>query len=107
VQKYTWDEMEKEAMGDLMSRRFVSGEKLTVAQVAFQKGGSAAVHQHESEQISYVLEGTLRFHVAGEEVIMTKGQVLLLPSNVPHGAEALEDAVVLDVFSPIRRDWIK
>jgi len=107
MQKYTWDEMETVAMGELVSRRFVSGERLTVAQVVFQKGGAAAIHQHENEQISYVLEGTLRFFVDGEEVIMTKGQVLLLPSNVPHGAEALEDAVVLDVFSPIRRDWIK
>jgi quercetin dioxygenase-like cupin family protein len=107
MQKYTWDEMEKEVVNGHMSRRFVTGEKLTMAQVLFKKGARADIHQHESEQISYVLEGTLRFYVAGEEVIVTKGQVLLLPSNVPHGAEALEDAVVLDVFSPIRRDWIK
>lgn len=107
MHKYTWDEMEQEVLNDRMSRRFVTGEKLTVAQIAFKKGGQAAVHQHENEQISYVLEGALRFHVAGEAVTISKGQVLLIPSNAPHGAEALEDAVVLDIFSPIRQDWIK
>ena len=107
MQKYTWDEMEKEVLSGHMSRRFVTGEKLTLAQVLFKKGAPAAIHQHESEQISYVLEGALRFHVAGEEVTLHEGQVLLIPSNVPHGAEALEDTVVLDIFSPIRLDWIK
>ena len=107
MQKYTWDEMEKEAMGGLMSRRFVTGEKRTLALFELRKGGTAAIHQHDSEQISCVIEGALRFHIGGEETTLHAGQVLLIPSNVPHGVEALEDTVVLDIFSPIRRDWIK
>jgi quercetin dioxygenase-like cupin family protein len=107
MQKCTWDEMAQEVLSDHMSRRFVSGEKLTVARILFKKGAPVAIHQHESEQISYVLEGALRFHVANEEVTISKGQVLLIPSSVPHGAEALEDSVVLDIFSPVRQDWIK
>jgi quercetin dioxygenase-like cupin family protein len=106
MKKYTWDEMELEVLNDHMSRRFVSGEKLTVARILFKKGAPVSIHEHESEQISYVLEGTLRFQVAGDEVTLSKGQVLLIPSSVPHGAEALEDSVVLDIFSPIRQDWL-
>jgi len=106
MQKYAWDEMELEVLNDHMSRRFVTGEKLTVAQVLFKKGAPASIHQHESEQISYVLEGALRFHLDDEKVTLSKGQVLLIPSSVPHGAEALEDSVVLDIFSPIRQDWL-
>jgi quercetin dioxygenase-like cupin family protein len=106
MQHYTWDEMEKEAMSDQLSRRYVNGEKAMLAQIFLKKGAVVPAHQHESEQITYILEGAMLFRLEGQEVTVAKGQVLLIPSNVPHSAEALEDTLDLDVFSPIRQDWI-
>ncbi|HEY1182929.1 MAG TPA: cupin domain-containing protein [Bryobacteraceae bacterium] len=106
MEHYTWDEMEKEVMNDKLARRFVTGEKAMLAQIFLKKGALVPTHQHESEQITYILEGALLFRVEGKEVTVGKGQVLLIPSNVPHSAEALEDTLDLDVFSPIRQDWI-
>ena len=106
MEHYTWDEMEKEVMNDKLARRFVTGEKVMLARLFFKKGALVPTHQHESEQISYILEGALLFRLEGKEVTVGKGQVLLIPSNVPHSAEALEDTLDLDVFSPIRQDWI-
>jgi quercetin dioxygenase-like cupin family protein len=93
-------------MNDKLARRFVTGEKAMLAQIFLKKGALVPTHQHESEQITYILEGALLFRVEGKEVTVGKGQVLLIPSNVPHSAEALEDTLDLDVFSPIRQDWI-
>jgi len=98
--------MEKEVMNDKLARRFVTGEKAMLAQIFLKKGALVPTHQHESEQITYILEGALLFRVEGKEVTVGKGQVLLIPSNVPHSAEALDDTLDLDVFSPIRQDWI-
>jgi quercetin dioxygenase-like cupin family protein len=106
MEHYTWDEMEKEVMNDKLARRFVTGEKAMLAQIFLKKGALVPTHQHESEQITYILEGALLFRVEGKEVTVGKGQVLLIPSNVPHSAEALDDTLDLDVFSPIRQDWI-
>ena len=106
MEHYTWDEMEKEVMNDKLARRFVTGEKAMLAQIFLKKGALVPTHQHESEQITYILEGALLFRVEGKEVTGGKGQVLLIPSNVPHSAEALDDTLDLDVFSPIRQDWI-
>jgi quercetin dioxygenase-like cupin family protein len=106
MELYTWDEMEKEVMNDKLARKFVTGEKAMLAQIFLKKGALVPTHQHESEQITYILEGALLFRLEGKEVTVGKGQVLLIPSNVPHSAEALEDTLDLDVFSPIRQDWI-
>jgi quercetin dioxygenase-like cupin family protein len=106
MEHYTWDEMEKEVLSDQLARRYVNGEKAMLAQIFLKKGALVPTHQHESEQITYILEGALLFRLEGKEVTVAKGQVLLIPSNVPHSAEALEDTVDLDVFSPIRQDWI-
>ena len=106
MEHYTWDEMEKEVMSDKLARKFVTGEKAMLAQIFLKKGALVPTHQHESEQITYILEGALLFRLEGKEVTVGKGQVLLIPSNVPHSAEALEDTLDLDVFSPIRQDWI-
>jgi quercetin dioxygenase-like cupin family protein len=103
---YTWDEMEKEVLNESIGRKMVYGEKAMVAQIFIAKGGIVPEHFHESEQLTYILEGALKFIIEGKEVVVNKGQVLCIPSNVPHSAEALEDTVDLDVFSPIRHDWI-
>jgi quercetin dioxygenase-like cupin family protein len=104
---YTWDQMEKEVLSPSIARKIVSGEKAMVAQVFLAKGAVVPEHHHESEQITYILEGALKFEIEGKEIVVGKGQVLLIPSNVPHRAVALEDTLDLDIFSPIRTDWLK
>lgn len=103
---YTWDEMEKEQMSDVISRRIIAGEKAMIAQVFIAKGGVVPEHCHEAEQITYILEGALKFELEGREVVVGKGQVLRIPSWVPHRAIALEDTLDLDIFSPLRHDWL-
>ena len=104
---YTWDEMAKEALSDTIARKIISGDKAMVAQVFLAKGAIVPEHHHESEQITYILEGALKFEIGGREIVVGKGQVLRIPSNVPHRAVALEDTLDLDIFSPIREDWLK
>jgi quercetin dioxygenase-like cupin family protein len=84
----------------------ITGEKAMVAQVFIAKDGVVPEHHHESEQITYILEGALKFFLEGKEIVVHKGEVLHIPSNVPHSAVALEDTLDLDIFSPIRPDWL-
>ncbi len=77
-----------------------------VAQVFLKKGAVVPEHHHESEQITYILEGALEFQLEGRTVVVSKGEVLHIPSQVPHSAIALEDTLDLDIFSPIRHDWL-
>ncbi len=106
MEHYIWEKMEKEVLSSTISRRIISGEKAMVAQVFLAKGAIVPEHHHESEQITYILEGALRFHIEGNEIVVAAGQVLRIPSNVPHMAVALEDTLDLDIFSPIRHDWL-
>src|ERR1035438_2577066 len=96
MELYTWDEMEKEVLSGTIARKIVSGDKAMVAQVFLAKGAIVPEHHHESEQITYILEGALRFELGGREIVVGKGQVLRIPSNVPHRAVALEDTLDLD-----------
>ena len=107
--KYTWDDMPKEQLSDQLSRRLITGDKMMLAHVYLKKGCVVPLHHHENEQITYILEGALRFHIGaedGEEIIVRAGDVLHIPSNVPHTAEALEDTLDVDIFSPPRQDWL-
>ncbi len=101
-----WDSVPLEVMSDVISRKVIAGEKAMVAQVFLKKDAVVPEHHHESEQITYILEGALKFELEGKEVIVRQGEVLHIPSNVPHRAVALEDTVDLDIFSPIRTDWL-
>ncbi|MHB8655020.1 MAG: cupin domain-containing protein [Terriglobia bacterium] len=106
MEHFTWDTVKKEVMNSKLSRKVITGEKAMVAQVFIAKGAVVPTHQHESEQIAYIIEGALKFELEGKEVVVRKGEVLLIPSNVPHSAVALEDTLDLDIFSPIRMDWL-
>jgi quercetin dioxygenase-like cupin family protein len=101
-----WDEIALEKVTELLSRKIVSGDREMIVQVYVKRGCLVPMHAHESEQMTYVLQGALKYHVAGEEIIVREGEVLHIPSGVEHQAEALEDTFELDIFSPIRRDWI-
>jgi len=93
-------------MNTNLKRKVITGERAMVAQVFIAKGGVVPEHHHESEQLTYILEGALEFELEGQTVVVHKGEVLHIPSNVPHKAVALEDTLDLDIFSPIRLDWL-
>ena len=106
MEHYTWDDMEKEVLSPTIARKIISGEKAMVAQVFLAKGAVVPEHHHESEQITYILEGALQFQIDGKRIVVSAGQVLRIPSHMPHAAVALEDTLDLDIFSPIRQDWL-
>jgi quercetin dioxygenase-like cupin family protein len=103
---FAWEKVKTEVLNDKISRKVISGEKMTMAQIFIAKDGEVPVHHHENEQFSSVLAGTLRFEFEGREIVARPGDVLHIPSNVPHRVVALEDSLALDVFSPIRADWL-
>ena len=103
---HRWDEIALEKITEMISQKIVPGERQMLAQIYLKRGALVPMHTHESEQMTYILQGSLRFLVAGEEIIVREGEVLHIPSNTPHQAEALEDTFELDVFSPVRSDWL-
>lgn len=107
VTLHRWDEIALEKVTEMLSRKVVSGEREMLVQVYIKRGCLVPLHAHESEQMTYVLQGALKFLVAGEEITVREGEVLLIPSGVQHQAEALEDTFELDVFSPIRHEWTR
>jgi quercetin dioxygenase-like cupin family protein len=107
VRHRAWDDIPKEELSPTILRRIVNGEKVMIAIVDLKKGAVVPMHSHDSEQITYVISGWLRFTMEDGSVIDVKGgDTLVIPSNVGHAAEALEDTVDLDAFSPIRQDWL-
>lgn len=106
MEHYTWESMDKEVLNPQMWRKIISGDKAMVAQVFLAKGAVVPEHRHESEQITYILSGALEFGIEGQTIVVSAGQVLRIPSQVPHSAVALEDTLDLDIFSPIRTDWL-
>jgi quercetin dioxygenase-like cupin family protein len=105
---YRWDDMPREMLHDKLSRRLITGDQLMLAHVYLKKGCVVPKHSHVNEQLTYILEGALRFLVGeeGKEIVVRAGEVLHLPGNVPHEAHALEDTLDVDVFYPPREDWL-
>jgi quercetin dioxygenase-like cupin family protein len=106
MQVFSWEKVKKEVLNDKLARKVISGEKITLAQLFLAKDAVVPLHHHENEQFSSVLAGALRFELEGKELVLRAGEVLHIPSNVPHRVVALEDSLALDVFSPIRADWL-
>ncbi len=110
VRVYCVEDMPREKVTDLLDRRLITGERSMLAHVYLKQGCIVPFHSHENEQISYILEGALRFWLGehGEqELVLRAGEVLVIPSRVRHKAEALEDTVDVDIFTPPRRDWLE
>jgi quercetin dioxygenase-like cupin family protein len=106
---HRWEDMPKEKVSDMLDRRLITGDRIMLTHVYLKKGAIVPRHSHENEQITYILEGGLRFWIGeeGSEVIdVLAGDVLHIPSFVQHQAEALEDTLDVDVFSPPRQDWL-
>jgi len=108
VRHFRWEDMKKEPVTDAITRRIVTGERAMLAHIYLDRGAVVPMHSHENEQITYLLEGTLKFWIGEErrEIVLHAGEVLHIPGNVPHEAEALEDCLDVDVFSPPRQDWL-
>lgn len=106
---YRWEEIPAEKLKGNLTRQLITGDRMMIAHVRFKKGDDVPRHSHENEQITYILEGALKFHLGanGErEVIVRAGEVLVIPSHLPHSAVALEDTLDVDVFNPPRQDWL-
>ncbi len=109
VRLVSWKNLPVEELKPGLGRNWVNGEQGMLAQIYFKKGVMVPKHRHPNEQFAYVLEGALLFRIGedqSEEVVVRAGEVLHIPSNVPHSAEALEDTLDLDVFVPPRQDWL-
>lgn len=109
VTLHRWEEMPRERLSETLERRLITGERIMLAHVYLKKGAVVPRHAHDNEQLTYILEGALRFRLGedGAEVIDVRaGEVLCIPPNVPHQAEALEDTLDVDIFSPPRKDWL-
>src|SRR5574341_1190656 len=104
---YRWDGVENEQMNPLLARQVIHGEKMTVARIHLRKGGIVPLHHHVNEQLSVLESGRVRFTVGDRETILEPGDMLMIPSNVPHAVEALEDSVATDINSPVREDWLR
>jgi quercetin dioxygenase-like cupin family protein len=106
VRLHRWDEIALEKVTEMLSRKIVSGDREMLVQSYVKRGCLVPMHAHDSEQMTYVLHGALKFLIGGEEITVREGEVLHIPPGVEHQAEALEDTFELDVFSPIRPGWL-
>ena len=106
---YRWDDLPKDVLNPQLSRRLIAAERLMLAQVYLEKGCIVPRHAHENEQLTWIVQGTLLFWLGDDEsevVDVAAGEVLHIPSNLPHKAEALETTLDVDIFSPPRQDWL-
>jgi quercetin dioxygenase-like cupin family protein len=106
---YRWDDLPREELNPLLGRRLVTGGDMMIAHVYLKQGCVVPKHAHHNEQLTYVLEGCLRFRLGdgGEQVVdVSAGEVLCIPRNLPHEAGVLVDTWDVDVFNPPRDDWL-
>ena len=101
-----WNQVPVEILNPLLERQLIVGQEVMLARILLRKGCVIPLHSHVNEQLSYVLEGALKFSIGGREIIVRSGEVLAIPPHMPHQAEALEDTVDLDIFHPPRADWL-
>ena len=109
VTHYRWSQMPIERVNATLDRRLITGEHMMLAHVYLKKGCIVPKHQHENEQLTYILEGCLKFWIGddeSQELFVRAGEVLHIPSNVFHKAEAIEDTLDVDIFDPPRQDWL-
>jgi quercetin dioxygenase-like cupin family protein len=109
VTLHRWKDLRAEPLKEGLTRKLVTGERMMIAHVHLNKGVHVPRHWHENEQLTYILEGALQFWFGAndeQELLVRAGDVIVIPSNLPHRALALEDTLDVDVFSPPRQDWL-
>jgi len=104
---YDWNQVPVEQMNPMVSRQVIHTDGLTIARIHLKQTGTVASHSHVNEQITMIQSGALKFFIDGGEKIVRAGETLTIAPHVPHGVEAVEDTVAVDVFSPRREDWIR
>lgn len=102
-----WSDIPEEQLNPLLARKMIHGEGLTVARLSLKKGAAVPEHSHVNEQISMIEKGVLRFHIGGKEILVSAGGVMKIPPHVPHGVIAEEDSIAIDIFTPVREDWLR
>jgi quercetin dioxygenase-like cupin family protein len=106
LKHFEWKNVELEHLNPFIDRQMIVGDKMMLARVLLKKGAHVPEHHHHNEQLTYILEGALKFKIDGKEIVVRSGEVLCIPPHMPHEAWALEDTVDLDVFMPPREDWL-
>jgi quercetin dioxygenase-like cupin family protein len=106
MQYVPWHTVALEDLNPLLQRQFVVGQEIMLARVLLKKGCVVPEHSHHNEQLTYILDGALKFWIDGKEIVVNSGEVLCIPAHMPHKAEALVDTIDLDIFCPPRADWI-
>lgn len=109
VRRYRWDDMPAEQLKKGLSRKLITGDRMMIAHVYFESGEEVPRHSHDNEQVTYILSGALRFWFGAadeQEVTVRAGEVVIIPSNLPHRAVALEATLDVDIFAPPRQDWL-
>ena len=104
---HRWDDIEHEQMSANVARRVVHSERMTMARIYCKKGAVVPRHSHENEQVTHLLEGRLRFQFDDREIVVSAGEMVQIESHEPHRVEALEDSIALDLFQPVRSDWLR
>lgn len=107
MQVYRWDDVKKEQMNPLLVRQVIHGQTMTIARIHARKGCAVPQHSHHNEQVSMVEKGRMKFVVDGREMVLGPGDTLQIPAHATHSVEALEDTIVVDLFSPPREDWMR
>lgn len=102
---YNWDRVPVEQVMPGITRQVIHTPSMTILRLKFDRGALAPMHSHVHEQVSMPMKGKVRFVLDGQEIRLQAGDILRIPSNVPHSAEALEDTILIDVFTPARTDW--
>jgi quercetin dioxygenase-like cupin family protein len=106
MERYDWTAVAEEKMNPLLSRRVIHAGGMTVARIWLAKGAVVPLHRHVNEQVTMLQSGALRFEMGGESFVLRAGEVLVIPPDLPHRVEALEESMATDLFTPRREDWI-
>ena len=101
-----WADVQAEPMAEGVVRKYINGDRVTIARFELTRGSIVPCHAHENEQITQVMKGALRFSIDGREIVLREGDLLQIPSWMAHEVHVLEDTFAIDVFSPVRQDWI-
>jgi quercetin dioxygenase-like cupin family protein len=103
---HRWDDLPRQELAPGVHRRFLTADRMTLARFSLSRGAVVPSHSHDHEQVSFVVSGVIRFRVGGEEILVRAGETLQIPSWAEHSVEVVEDAEVIDVFAPVRQDWL-
>jgi quercetin dioxygenase-like cupin family protein len=104
---HNWKQVNEEQLNPMATRQMIHGSSITVARLRTRKGSLVPTHSHVNEQITTMEQGAMLFVTPTEKIVVRAGESLVIPPNVPHSVESLEDCVAIDIFSPVREDWVR